>query len=1011
MLNRIVAFVLLCASVALGAPTLVTVSQTLYRADGTPYHGYVSIAWQAFDAASGDHVPAGTKQVNLDVNGLLSVQLVANVGATPTGTRYTVSYRLDNGQPRNVSWTVPASGPVTVTAIESTTLVPPSSVVALSQLGQGGATANQCLIWSTSLGWIAGNCSSAASAFNAITTGTNTTATMTVGTGGSLLRSGSGIIDANKILGTTLTGITGVVKMTAGIPSQALAGTDFESGLTFTTGLNRSTNTVNCVDGAADGSTKGCSAFTAADFNSSSGLISLDYINGQKATGSVPGFLASADWTTFNNKQSTVSIVNDTNIQGSISGGVITLAWASTLPKARIIGTAVYNDQANTYSAGLQDLHSATARLPESVVGSLPSAAANTNHVYVVTDGVSASDCTAGSGTARALCISNGGSWVALGGGAGGGGANTALSNLASVSINQSLVPQANLDLGAVANPWRRAYLAGYEDITKTALPANPAAGFIRVYGDSSSGLLACIDETGASCNPTGGGGSTAFSALTGSTNTTATMLVGAGASLGFTSTGSVAANKIAAAAVAVRVVTFSATPTFNLSLGTIQKITLTANVTSSTFSNPSSGVLYTFKICQDGTGGRTFVFPTALKRATTISPTASLCSIQTFTYESDASEYNAVSAGVETAVSFMGTWNSSTAYAVNDMVVSSGFAYVALLSNTNVALTASATWKPLVGDNNNNISTPGSISTGVGSGNAGLAALTGGTQSVSVAPANSTGFIGPASQTGQHFYQPPGTASAAHQVWVWGAESSAVGIAAFKTIPDCPLGALTFTQSTDAFGCVPPSGATTSQIYSTSVVTVPITGDWSTIGTGCTRSTSFTGPTGGATLNITGTTGTANICGYQHSVSAGDFTKTFIFFCAVPNGASTTDSFIGFTDGTKVEGMGCTEPGTNVGSGAITGIKSTALTGGTYTASNGLISLAVTTTPAPIIAQLVRTGTTLTGKVSFDGGVTFTTIFNDTSPFLTASALMVYVDPRGATGTVAGASTLISYN
>jgi hypothetical protein len=53
----------------------------------------------------------------------------------------------------------------------------------------------------------------------------------------------------------------------------------------------------------ADGSTKGAATFAAADFDSTvGGLISIDYANGQKATTSLPGFLTSADWNTFNNK-------------------------------------------------------------------------------------------------------------------------------------------------------------------------------------------------------------------------------------------------------------------------------------------------------------------------------------------------------------------------------------------------------------------------------------------------------------------------------------------------------------------------------------------------------------------------------------------------------------------------------------------------------------------------------------------------------------------------------------
>lgn len=51
-----------------------------------------------------------------------------------------------------------------------------------------------------------------------------------------------------------------------------------------------------------DGATEGLASFTAADFNSSAGNISIDYTNGQAATSGAKGFLTSTDWTTFNNK-------------------------------------------------------------------------------------------------------------------------------------------------------------------------------------------------------------------------------------------------------------------------------------------------------------------------------------------------------------------------------------------------------------------------------------------------------------------------------------------------------------------------------------------------------------------------------------------------------------------------------------------------------------------------------------------------------------------------------------
>lgn len=60
------------------------------------------------------------------------------------------------------------------------------------------------------------------------------------------------------------------------------------------------------------------------------------------------------------------SFTNDANLQITIAAQNGTIAWVGTLPKNRIIGTAVYNDQANTYSTGLQDLTAATMNVPAS---------------------------------------------------------------------------------------------------------------------------------------------------------------------------------------------------------------------------------------------------------------------------------------------------------------------------------------------------------------------------------------------------------------------------------------------------------------------------------------------------------------------------------------------------------------------------------------------------------------------------------------------------------------------
>ena len=80
--------------------------------------------------------------------------------------------------------------------------------------------------------------------------------------------------------------------------------------------------------------------------------------------------------------------------------------------------------------------------------------------------------------------------------------------------------------------------------------------------------------------------------------------------------------------------VAFSATPTFDASLGNTQKITLTGNVTSSTLSNAMAGEMINFVVCQDATGSRTLVWPSNIKGAMTIGSAPSTCNVQSFVFD-----------------------------------------------------------------------------------------------------------------------------------------------------------------------------------------------------------------------------------------------------------------------------------------------------------------------------------------------------------------------------------------
>lgn len=110
--------------------------------------------------------------------------------------------------------------------------------------------------------------------------------------------------------------------------------------------------TLSIDNAAADGSTKGAASFTAADFNASSGNISLDYTNGQKATASVPGFLSSADWTVFNNKISSTSLSASAPLAYNSSTGAFTITQAGAAANGYLSSTDwnIFNNKISSTS-------------------------------------------------------------------------------------------------------------------------------------------------------------------------------------------------------------------------------------------------------------------------------------------------------------------------------------------------------------------------------------------------------------------------------------------------------------------------------------------------------------------------------------------------------------------------------------------------------------------------------------------------------------------------------------
>ncbi len=83
-------------------------------------------------------------------------------------------------------------------------------------------------------------------------------------------------------------------------------------------------------------------------------------------------------------------------------------------------------------------------------------------------------------------------------------------------------------------------------------------------------------------------------------------------------------------------VISYIATPAFTAtsSSGNSFLMTLTGDVISSTLTGAATGQVLSFAICQDGVGSHTFVWPTNILSAATISSTASACTNQVFIYD-----------------------------------------------------------------------------------------------------------------------------------------------------------------------------------------------------------------------------------------------------------------------------------------------------------------------------------------------------------------------------------------
>ena len=146
---RFSALLLVCGgAVAPAQPTLSTIQDILYRADGTRFSGSVNIAWKPFQAGNSSFIPQQALRLDI-VNGVLRAKLVPTTNASP-GANYEVSFSSQGRFLFTETWAVPPTSTTLrvrdVRVSAGTTVGNPPVFGQLSQIGDISGLENELLL-------------------------------------------------------------------------------------------------------------------------------------------------------------------------------------------------------------------------------------------------------------------------------------------------------------------------------------------------------------------------------------------------------------------------------------------------------------------------------------------------------------------------------------------------------------------------------------------------------------------------------------------------------------------------------------------------------------------------------------------------------------------------------------------------------------------------------------------------------------------------------------------------
>jgi len=132
-LLRIGAACVLVGILSWAQPSLTTISDTVFKADGTRFNGLVQITWVTFESGNGSNISQQTTTVRI-IDGNLFVRLTPTTNAVPQSV-YAVRYSSDGLIQFQETWAVPPSTvSLRVRDVRTTSPVFPGGIGAVTQI-------------------------------------------------------------------------------------------------------------------------------------------------------------------------------------------------------------------------------------------------------------------------------------------------------------------------------------------------------------------------------------------------------------------------------------------------------------------------------------------------------------------------------------------------------------------------------------------------------------------------------------------------------------------------------------------------------------------------------------------------------------------------------------------------------------------------------------------------------------------------------------------------------------